>query len=223
MGREVPIERLAEIFLEQQQRGAHNINLVTPTHFTEQIKEALVLARAQGLNLPIAYNCGGYELPETIMSLAGFVDIFLTDFKYASPELAKRYSNAADYPQIASEALDAMYALVGAPVYDETGIMKRGIIVRHLLLPGCLDDSKAVIKLLSEKPYMQDIVLSVMNQYTPMEGVADSYPELAKLVSEDDYDELIDYTFECGFEDAFCQEGGAASESFIPAFDYEGV
>ena len=223
VGKEVTVERLAEIFLEQQGRGAHNINLVTPTHFASQIKAALDIAHKNGLILPVVYNCAGYETVEAIQALEGYIDIFLTDFKYASPELALRYSKAKDYPQIATRALDAMFELVGPCVFDSEGMMTRGVIVRHLLLPGHLDDSKAVLHLLALKPYSDDIILSIMSQYTPMEGVGRSFPELGRKVTDEEYDELLDYSIEVGFEEAFCQDGECAEESFIPAFDYEGV
>lgn len=232
VGREVSIERFAQIFLEQQERGALNINLVTPTHFAPQIKEALDLARSGDfsctpLSLPIVYNTSGYELPEAIAELGGYVDVFLTDFKYASSELARRYSAAPDYPETASAALDAMFELVGPCAYDtsERGEERlvRGIIVRHLLLPGQLDDSKHVMELLAAKPYRDQIIVSVMNQFTPVTDIVQDYPELSRTVSDEEYDELIDYALDLGIVNSFMQEGGAASESFIPAFDYEGV
>lgn len=232
VGREVSIERLARIFLEQQERGALNVNLVTPTHFMPQIRDALDLARSRDfsrmpLSLPIVYNTSGYELPEAIAELDGYVDVFLTDFKYASPELAQRYSAAPDYPETASTALDAMFALVGSCAYDtsERGEERlvRGIIVRHLLLPGQLDDSKRVMEALAAKPYRDDIIVSIMNQFTPATAIVQDYPELSRTVSDEEYDELIDYALDLGIVNSFMQKGGAASESFIPAFDYEGV
>ncbi len=232
IGREISIERLARIFLEQQERGALNINLVTPTHFAPQIKAALDLARSYEfsstpLALPVVYNTSGYETVEAITNLAGYVDVFLTDFKYASPELARRYSAAPDYPEVASKALDAMFELVGPLAYDETERGEErlacGVIVRHLLLPGCLDDSKHVMELLAAKPYIDDIIVSIMNQFTPASNIARDYPELARGVSDGEYDELIDHALELCIVNSFMQEGGAASESFIPAFDYEGV
>ncbi len=224
IGKVVNIERLAQIFIELQEKGANNINLVTPTHFAQQIISAIEIARSNNLHIPIVYNTSGYESVETIKLLSGYVDIFLTDFKYASSELAKKYSAAFNYPEVASAALDAMFELVGAVRLGEGDeLMKRGIIVRHLLLPTHLDDSKRVIKLLSQKPYAKDIQLSIMNQYTPPQDIASKFPELALKVTDNDYDELLDYAVELGFEDSFCQVGDTAQESFIPAFDYEGV
>lgn len=232
VGREVSIERLAHIFLEQQERGALNINLVTPTHFAMQIRTALDLARSDAfsdtpLALPVVYNTSGYETSEAIQALDGYVDVFLTDFKYASSDLARRYSGAPDYPEVALTALDAMFELMGTLVYDENERgeerLVRGIIVRHLLLPGHLEDSKRVMELIAAKPYRDDIIVSIMNQFTPAPDLTAIYPELARSVSPKDYDELIDYALNLGIMNSFMQEGGAASESFIPAFDYEGV
>lgn len=232
VGREVSIERLAHIFLEQQERGALNINLVTPTHFAMQIRTALDLARSDAfsdtpLALPVVYNTSGYETSEAIQALDGYVDVFLTDFKYASSDLARRYSAAPDYPEVALTALDAMFELMGTLVYDENERgeerLVRGIIVRHLLLPGHLEDSKHVMELIAAKPYRDDIIVSIMNQFTPAPDLTAAYPELARSVSPKDYDELIDYALNLGIMNSFMQEGGAASESFIPAFDYEGI
>lgn len=232
IGRAVSIERLARIFLEQQERGALNINLVTPTHFVPQIKAALDLARSDGfssrpLALPIVYNTSGYELPVAIAELDGYVDVFLTDLKYASSELAQRYSAAPDYPYIASRALDAMFELVGPLRYDENERgeerLVRGVVVRHLLLPGHLEDSKRVMELLAAKPYRDDMIVSIMNQFTPSEELIRGYPELAFRVSEDEYDELIDYALDLDIVNSFMQEGDTADESFIPDFDYEGI
>ena len=229
VGLEISVERLAEIFLEQQKiRRALNINLVTPTHFWPLICDAIDMARSRGLVIPIIANTSGYERPEVIKALGNRIDAYLTDFKYASSTLAQRYSMAADYPKVASAALDAMYAAVGPyslgrGVNGEEGILQRGIIVRHLMLPGHLDDSMRVMDILASKPYADNVWVSLMNQYTPMEGVGDRYPELAGKVTEDEYDELIDYALDLGLENSFMQEGGTAEESFIPAFDYEGV
>lgn len=231
VGKEISLERLAEIFLELQDKGALNINLVTPTHFAPQIREALDMARAldsQGrtLTLPIVYNTSGYETVEAIGALEGYVDVFLTDFKYANVDIALRYSKAADYPEVASRALDAMFELVGPASYDVhqgQERMTKGVVVRHLLLPGHLDESKAVMQLIAEKPYRDDIVVSIMNQFTPSEELVARCPELARRVREDEYDELVDYALDLGIEHSFMQESGTAEESFIPAFDYEGV
>ena len=169
-------------------------------------------------------NCSGYESLEALRIFDGHVDIYLTDFKYAFPERAERYSRASDYPQVASAALDEMYRQVGEYREDpQTGLLEKGVVVRHLLLPGGLSDSFAVMRLLAAKPYARKICVSLMSQYTPMPGCERAFPERAGGIDPQDYDALIDYALDLGLENSFCQEGEAASESFIPAFDYEGV
>lgn len=220
-GKEISVGRLAEIFLELQQKGAHNINLVTPTHYIPQIIEAVKKAKAAGLTLPIVYNTSGYEKPESIARLEGIVDIYLTDFKYLSPELSFQYSGASDYAKWAKPALHEMVSQTGEAVFDGDGMMQKGVIVRHLLLPGCLDDSKNVVRYLFET-YGNRIFYSLMNQYTPMEG-SNVYPELGRKVTEEEYDALVDYAVALGVENGFIQEGETAEESFIPPFDNEGI
>ena len=214
-------ERLSEIFLELEQAGALNINLVTPTHFVPQIIRALDMARQKGLTLPVVYNTSGYESVETLKRLEGYVDIYLPDFKYADPALSARYSGAADYFQRASLALEEMVRQVPEAVY-QGDIMKKGIIVRHLMLPGCLMDSKRVVRYLYET-WKDRICLSLMNQYTPMPGIGKDYPELDRKVRKRSYEKLIDFALELGVKNAFIQEGETAEESFIPDFDGEGV
>ncbi|MDO5294606.1 MAG: radical SAM protein [bacterium] len=221
IGKEISIERLADIFMELQQKGANNINLVTPSHYVVQIVKALELAKEQGLTLPIIYNSSGYEKVETIRMLAGKVDIYLPDFKYMDDSLAKRYSNAAGYSKYAKEAIEEMVNQVGEPLFDQRGIMKKGVIVRHLALPGAEADSKAIIRYLYET-YKNKIYISIMNQYTPLEGVKD-YPEINRKLTDREYDKLVDYAITIGVENGFIQEGETADESFIPSFDYEGV
>ncbi len=222
VGKAVSVERLAEIMLELQEKKANNINLVTPTHFVMQIAEAIRIAKKKGLNIPIVYNTGGYERTETLRLLEGLVDIYLPDFKYMDAKLAAKYSLAKDYPEVAKAALAEMVHQVGTPQFDERGRMKRGVIVRHLLLPGQLMDSKDVIAYLYNT-YHDDIYISMMNQYTPMPGIGERYPELNRKVRKASYEKLIAYALALGIENAFVQEGETAKESFIPAFDYEGV
>lgn len=224
VGKEISVERLAEIFLELQEKGANNINLVTPGHFVPQIKEALLLAKEKGMTLPIVYNTSSYESLDTIKSLDGFVDIYLPDFKYMSEELSKKYSHAADYAKVVKENLAEMVRQTGMPVFDERGeegLIKRGTIVRHLLLPGCLEDSKAVIRYLYET-YGNQIYISIMSQFTPLPHVAE-FPELNRKVTEEEYEELVDFAIELGVEQGFIQEEDVASDSFIPDFNCEGV
>ena len=220
-GRRITWERLTEIFLELQEQGAHNINLVTPTHYAPWISKALQRAVDQGLKLPVVYNCGGYEGEESLRWMEGLVDIYLTDFKYIDSALAARYSQAPDYPEEAKKALDRMFQQVGTPVFDGEGMMQKGIIVRHLLLPGALKNAKAVVKYVYET-YGDEVYLSLMNQYTPLEGA--NLPEsLNRKVTKREYERLVDYALDLGVTNAFIQEGDTAKESFIPAFEGTGL
>lgn len=220
-GKEISIERLAQIFLELQEKEANNVNLVTPSHFVPHIIEALDIARAKGLNIPIVYNCGGYEKVDTLKLLEGYVDIYLPDFKYMSAEPAKKYSNCEDYFEVASKALDEMVRQVPQAVFDSRGIMLKGVIVRHLTLPGCLEDSKRIIKYLYQT-YGDKIYISIMSQYTPI-SKNPKFPELNRRITQKEYDELVDYAISLGVQNGFIQEGETALESFIPPFDNEGV
>ena len=219
-GSEITKERLAEIFLELQEKNAENINLVTPTHFTPEIIWAVKHAREQGLHLPIVYNCSGYEKVETLKKLDGIVDIYLTDFKYMDKEVAKRYSRAENYPEIAKAALAEMVKQCGNAEFDERDMMKRGMIVRHLLLPGQMKNAKDVVQYVYET-YGDRVFLSLMNQYTPLPHV-EKYPEINRRITEEEYDELVDFAIELGVENGFIQEGETAEESFIPEFNEEG-
>ena len=220
-GKEITVERLAEIFLELQEQKANNINLVTATHYVPQVVKALKTAKAQGLHIPVVYNCGGYEAVETLKMLEGLVDIYLPDFKYVDTERAKRYSRAENYPEVVKMALAEMVRQQPEAEFDEHGMMKKGVIVRHLMLPGGIRDSKAVVKYLYET-YGNRIYMSLMNQYTPLSHVAD-YPEINRKLKKFEYDRLVDYAISLGVENGFIQEGETAEESFIPAFTNEGV
>lgn len=223
-GKEVSVGRLAEIFLELQEKGATNINLVTPDHYMTGVVEAVLMARENGLILPIIYNGSGYEKQEAIRNLAGIVDVFLTDFKYMDAGLAKKYSSAPDYPVMAQAALAEMVKTAGGPVFDEAGMMQKGVIVRHLLLPGHKRNARDVIRYVYET-YGNRVYLSLMNQYTPFERLKENpdYREICRRVTQREYDEIVDYAIGLGVRNAFVQEGGTAEESFIPAFDGEGV
>ena len=222
VGMEIGEERLKEIFLELQEKDAHNINLVTPTHYTPEIIRAIRNAKEQGLRLPIVYNCSGYEKVETLKMLKGIVNVYLTDFKYMEREAAVRYSKAPDYPEIARAALKEMMNQTGEAKFDENGIMQSGVIVRHLLLPGHVRNARAVVKYVYET-YGDQLYLSLMNQYTPLPQVKKEFPELDRRVTEREYQRLISYALEIGVENAFIQDGNTAKESFIPMFDYEGI
>ncbi len=228
VGKEVSIERLAEIFIEQQGRGANNINLVTPTHFIPQISRAIEMSRNKGLKIPVVYNTGSYENVEALKILEGLVDVYLPDFKYIDSALSTKYSNAPDYFEVASAAIEEMVRQTGCTVFAAEGdiceadIMKKGVIVRHLMLPGQLEDSRNIVKYLYEK-YGDRIYISLMNQYTPMSNIGGKYPELARKITKEEYDGLVDYAIESGVENGFIQEGETALESFIPDFNMEGT
>ncbi len=221
-GKIISVSRLSDIFLELQDKGAHNINLVTPDHFAPSIAEALDLARSGGLHLPVICNCSGYMSPETLEIFEGYIDVWLPDFKYCDPEISMRYSHAPDYFETACAAIKEMYRQSGDPVFDDNGMMTRGIIVRHLTLPGHQDDSRRIIDYLYGT-YKDHIYISIMNQFTPMPGLLPDYPELNRTVPAKDYDRLVDYAINIGVENGFIQEGETASESFIPPFDNEGI
>ncbi len=220
-GMDITVERLSEIFLELQEKGAANINLVTPTHYTKEILCALEIAKEQGLFLPIVYNCSGYEKVSTLKLLEGSIDIYLTDFKYMEEDLAALCSHAPDYPEAAKKALAEMVRQTGEPVFDKAGMMKKGVIVRHLLLPNHVKNGKKVVKYVYET-YGDQVYLSLMNQYTPLDGM-EAWPELNRRVTKREYTRLLDYALALGVRQAFYQEGETAKESFIPAFDCEGV
>ena len=220
-GKVITTERLAGIFLELQGKGANNINLVTPSHYVPHIIAAINLARQHGHTLPIVYNCSGYEKVETLRLLEGYIDIYLPDFKYIAAEPAMKYSNCRDYFPVAAKAIAEMVRQVRETSFDERGIMQKGVIVRHLALPGYLEDSKRIIKYL-HAAYGDRIYLSIMNQYTPVVRNM-AYPELNRRITAEEYEELVAYALEIGVENGFIQEGETALESFIPEFNGEGV
>lgn len=221
-GIEISEERLMECFFRLQEEGAHNINLVTPTHYADRIARCIEKAKAQGLSLPFIYNCGGYERVETLQRMEGLIDIYLPDFKYMSKELAARYSASSDYPDVAKEALDEMVRQQSEVVFDGEGMMTRGVLIRHMMLPGCLDDSVCIMDYLWHR-YGYMVYFSLMSQYTPMAGIENTYPELARTVRQSEYEALVDFCASLGMENAFVQEGTSARESFIPAFDGTGL
>ena len=220
-GKIITTKRLAEIFLEQQERGALNINLVTAGHYTPAVAEALYLAKKNNLRIPVLWNSSGYEKVETLKMLEGLVDIYMPDFKYMNPKISAAYSKAEDYFSVAAAALDEMYRQQPKIEFDSAGIMKNGCLVRHLLLPGCLEDSKNILQYLYKK-YKDNIYFSIMFQYTPF-GDLSAYPEINRKVYQWEYDELLDYAVDLGIENAFVQSSESADESFIPEFDCQGV
>lgn len=220
-GINISVERLSELMLELQAKNANNINLVTPTHFVPSIIEAIKLARANGLSIPIVYNTSGYESINTIKLLAGYVDIYLTDFKYFDNKLGEDLSKVKNYFEVASLALSEMYKQVGINKFDDNGMMTKGIIVRCLVLPTKGDDTKKIINYLYKK-YQDNIYLSIMNQYTPVTK-STTFPFLNNKVSDSEYDNIINYALDLGVINAYIQEGETSDESFIPPFDLEGL
>lgn len=216
-GKTVSIDELSRLFLDLQEKGAHNINLVTPTHYIPQIVHSLDIAKKNGLYIPIVYNTSGYEKIESLRMLEGYIDIYLPDFKYFDNKYSMKYSSAPDYFKVASSALSEMTRQIGNIEFDKSGLMTKGVIVRHLMLPGLLFDSKKVIDYLYST-YKDSIYISIMSQYTPLHTIPDNFHELKRNLPEGHYDALINYAVELGIENAFTQDGASAKESFIPDF-----
>ena len=219
-GKNISTSGLSKIFLMLQDMGAHNINLVTPTPYIPFIIEAIDSIKPH-LNIPVVYNCGGYEKPEIISLLNNYVDIYLTDFKYYDKALAKKYSLAENYPDFALASLEKMVETKGAPVI-ENGLMKKGVIVRHLVLPGCRKDSIEVLKSLQKRFGVDDFVLSIMSQYTP-NGHLEDYPEINRRITTFEYNSVVDAAWELGYKNAYIQEKTSAREEFTPPFDLTGI
>lgn len=238
-GKEISDERLTEIFLELQEKGANNINLVTPGQYVPHIIKSVQSAKDQGLSIPIVYNTGSYESVDTLRALEGIVDVYLPDFKYMDAKISKKYSHAEDYAIVAKAAIAEMVRQQPkAYFYPEKGIEKekegkyiteaedgyliaKGVIVRQLLLPGLLSDAKKIVRYLVDT-YGDQIYLSLMSQYTPLKQV-ENYPELNRKVTDREYEKYLDYAISLGVTHGFIQEGDVAKDSFIPAFDCEGV
>lgn len=215
IGKEITIDKFSDICLNLQKQGANNINLVTPTHYIPLIKEGLILAKSKGLKIPIIYNTSGYEKVSSLKLLDGLIDIYLPDLKYYSKDLSLKYSFCKDYFLYAKKAIFEMYRQVGKPIFDKNGIIKKGVIVRHLVLPNNIEDSKKILSYLYNT-YGNNIYISLMNQYTPMRKV--KYNELNKTLTKNQYYELIDYACGLGIENCFVQEEGTQKKSFIPDF-----
>lgn len=215
VGREVSESELADIFIELEKKGAHNVNLVTPTHFVPGIISAVATARERGLSVPIVYNTSSYEKIETVEMLRGTVDVWLPDLKYYRETTADKYSSAPNLPRVSREAIEKMTEMAGEPQFDSNGIMVRGVIVRILLLPGHLAEAKLNVKYLYER-FGDKIYVSLMSQYTPF---GDMPKPLNRRVTVAEYDELVSYALKLGVKNAFVQQRESASESFIPPFD----
>lgn len=221
-GKDISVGRLAEILLELQAAGAHNINLVNPTHVTPWIAPAVGLARAQGLHIPIVYNSSGYDTPEGLALMRGIVDIYLPDLKYMDPERSRRYSAVADYFQVASAAILGMAAQVGPAHFDGQGLLARGLVVRHLVLPGGREDSLRIVEWLAENLDPKEIVLSLMCQYVPCHRSA-QYPEINRRLTSIEYDRVVKRAMELGFAHAYCQQRDSATAAYVPPFNLQGV
>lgn len=220
-GKVISKERLSDIFLELKAKGANNINLVTPGQYIPDIVWAVRDARRRGMELPIVYNTSGYEDADELKQLEGIVDVYLPDFKYMDSALSAKYSRAKDYPSVAKQALSEMVRQQPSVVIDDaTGLIQKGVIVRQLLLPGHVNDAKAILKYLHDT-YQNSIYISMMSQFTPID--LKDYPEINRTVTRREYERLIDYALKIGITNAFIQEGDVAKDSFIPAFDCEGV
>ena len=220
-GKLISKERLSDIFMELADKGANNINLVTPGQYIPDIVWAVNDARSRGMKLPIVYNTSGYENVTELKLLDGIVVVYLPDFKYMDSALSAKYSRAKDYPSVAKQAISEMVRQQpGVVIDDATGLIQKGVIVRQLLLPGHVNDAKAILKYLHDT-YQDSIYISMMSQFTPIE--LKDYPEINRTVTRREYERLIDYAIKIGITNAFIQEGNVAKDSFIPAFDGEGV
>lgn len=215
-GKNISIEELANIFIEQQNNNAENINLVTPTMYIYQIIEAIKIARKKGLNVPIVYNSNGYENVEALKALKGYIDIYLPDLKYSNDEIAYKYSGIKNYFENAVNAILEMYNQVGTPVLDENGIMKKGLMVRHLVLPNNLQNSKNVLKWINDNLDRQ-IYVSVMAQYFPTYK-ANEYSEISRKLTQEEYDEIEQYLYTLELENGYIQELGTSEEEYVPNF-----
>ena len=215
-GKEISIEELADIFIKQQNKNVHNINLVTPTMYIYQIIEAIKLARDKGLKIPIVYNSNGYENVEALKHLKGYIDIYLPDLKYSNNEIAYKYSNIKNYYENAVQAIKEMYNQVGTPIIDENGIMKKGLMIRHLVLPNQLQNSKDVLKWINDN-MDKKVFVSVMAQYFPTYR-ANHFPEISRKLTKEEYNEIEQYLYSLDLENGYIQELGEHEEEYVPDF-----
>lgn len=220
-GQEISIERLAEIFLEQQERGFHNVNLVSAVQFIPQVAKALEIAKENGLKIPVVYNSNGYESLEGLRMLEGLVDVYLPDFKYWDDALGLEYSKAPHYRETTSQAILEMRRQTGADIFDETGILQKGVIIRHLVLPGQYRDSFQVLNWVREN-LGEDTYVSLMSQYTPMHK-AKKIKALSRKLTTFEYDKVVDHFFTIGLKNGFMQKRSSATSEYTPAFDLSGV
>lgn len=218
LGKEITVEKLAEIFLQQQEKKVHNINLVTPTIYVPSIIKAIQIARKHGLDIPIIYNSSGYETIQTIEMLKGYVDIYMPDLKYAQNELAIQYSNANQYFKYATSAIKAMYKQVGKPLFNPQGILQRGVLIRHLILPNHIKNTMEVLKWIKEN-LEENVLISVMAQYFPTYN-AKNIPDLNRKLTKREYKKVEEYLYELGLKNGYIQEIGEQEEKYVPNFKY---
>lgn len=218
---ELSVDRLVEIFFELEEQGAENIDLVTPDHFADQVKEAVLRARRQGFSLPFICNCSGYEKVETLRELEGLMDVYLMDFKYMKSESAERYSHAGDYPQVAKAALAEMVRQQPKLLFGEDGMLQKGVIVRHLLLPLHRREAEQIVEYV-HRLYGEQVYISLLSQYTPVKGL-DGYPEINRRVTRREYEKLLEFAVSLGIRYGFVQERESADVCYIPSFLGEGI
>lgn len=219
VGKIITVDRLREIFYELIDAGAENINFVTPTHYSDVIAEAL---SAEKLPVPVVYNTGSYETVEALKRLEGLVDIYLPDYKYAQSELARKFSFAPDYPTVAAAAIKEMFRQTGKYVLDEDDMLKKGVVIRHLVLPGHIDNSLDVLDFIADNFSEDDVLFSVMSQYTPPKYNL-KYEELNRRLTKEEYEKVTDYLYLLGLENGFVQELSSAKEEYTPDFDLSGL
>ena len=220
-GKEITVERLADIFIEQQSRGVNNINLVTPTMYVDSIIEAIKIAKSKGLIIPIIYNSSGYEKAETIKKLEGYIDVYLPDFKYATNRLAKKYSGVNNYVESVIPAIREMIRQAGKPIFNDKGIMTKGVIIRHMILPNNVLNTKMVLKKVKEE-FKDNTLISVMAQYFPS-GDAAKYPEINRKITAEELEEVENYLEELEMDNGYIQELGEHEEEYVPNFDLSNI
>lgn len=220
-GKDIPVGRLSEIFLELQEQGAHNINLVNPTHYLPWILEALERVQER-LAVPVVYNTGGYDKVESLQSLEGHVQIYLPDLKYKDPDRSQRYAGAADYFAVASRAIEEMFRQVGPVQMGKDGLLQRGVVIRHMVMPGGMHDSIELLRWIRERFQPQDILISLMSQYTPCYH-SSQYPEIRRRISTYEYNQVADELIRLGLTYGYMQQKSSAKEEYTPPFDLEGV
>ncbi|MDO4282065.1 MAG: radical SAM protein [Clostridia bacterium] len=216
-GKEITIEHLADVFISQQEKGANNLNLVTPTMYVPHIISALKIAKEKGLHIPVIYNSSGYESVETLRLLDGYIDVYLPDFKYYFSDIAKKYSSVSNYFEITSKAILEMYHQVGNAVFDENGMIQKGIIIRHMILPDCIENSKKVLEWIKENLSNQ-VYISIMAQYFPTYKACE-YREINRKINQDELNEVWNFVEKLGFENGYIQELGEHEEEYVPDFD----